>query len=485
MIFILEYALIFEGINTLPTLFFVSGADTGINFDAQIKPSPIVLSDLSLIFISCAALFGVLLGVLATIFFTKSWQQGLQIQQAVRCSAPLNHSNTSLAMLLSKIPRVTGAKLIARNKSNRISPAYIADMGENQNYSRNLSLSHVNKSWICQPLLIILEQLSLLSNETVKIKFTNNISDAHKLYILVCPRWFAKVIEELVSNACKHNDNTADLNIMITIFLQDEYLALMVSDNGIGICEKTAATLMKPSSSRNSRLDNIYGLLEGPINLSNIRSLLQQSGGSLDISSARQFLTKVTLRVPFVNKPQHHANTTKLTAHNSNSCAQPIQHSERLKPFYNVSANLNVVNESTKEPYSNDTNFRLQVEDCISAYKRRLKMQSDPSDLESCLFADSFNRVLLAHYSDESSNKTRAAQCMLMTSKTLTRRLHRHYRSGFVETLRKFRLHQAITLLMNGETVTSVAFDSGFSSASYFAQCFRIEFGFAPSLLTK
>jgi AraC-like DNA-binding protein len=100
-------------------------------------------------------------------------------------------------------------------------------------------------------------------------------------------------------------------------------------------------------------------------------------------------------------------------------------------------------------------------------------------------FKDKFESVITQHYQDESFNRTKAASLLNMSEKTLQRRLRDIYDSGFREYLRRFRLDKAKTALLNGQTITHVCFDVGFGSTSYFGQCFKHEFGYSPSMLTK
>lgn len=104
---------------------------------------------------------------------------------------------------------------------------------------------------------------------------------------------------------------------------------------------------------------------------------------------------------------------------------------------------------------------------------------------EQKLFLNRFLVVLEEHYVDESFARPEASRLMSMSEKTLARKIAKYTTMNFTEYLRKYRLNKAKQKILDGEKVTFVAFDTGFSSPSYFTQCFRAEFGFAPSMLAK
>ena len=49
------------------------------------------------------------------------------------------------------------------------------------------------------------------------------------------------------------------------------------------------------------------------------------------------------------------------------------------------------------------------------------------------------------------------------------------------EYLRNYRLQQAMTMLQAGSSVADAAYSVGFQSLSYFAKCFKAQFGITPS----
>jgi AraC-like DNA-binding protein len=49
------------------------------------------------------------------------------------------------------------------------------------------------------------------------------------------------------------------------------------------------------------------------------------------------------------------------------------------------------------------------------------------------------------------------------------------------EYVRNYRLQQAMTILQAGSSVADAAYSVGFLSLSYFAKCFKAQFGVTPS----
>jgi AraC-like DNA-binding protein len=126
-----------------------------------------------------------------------------------------------------------------------------------------------------------------------------------------------------------------------------------------------------------------------------------------------------------------------------------------------------------------------RVEEAIADYHSNSIDSVDADNSPSDVFFAKFNTVLEQHFHDENFRLAQAADAMNMADKTLSRKITKYYPFKFCDLIKKFRLNKAKTLIMNGERITNVAYDTGFSSPSYFTQCFRAEFGFAPSMLAK
>lgn len=100
-------------------------------------------------------------------------------------------------------------------------------------------------------------------------------------------------------------------------------------------------------------------------------------------------------------------------------------------------------------------------------------------------FASALTLVVEQHFYDESFTRFCAADLMHISEKTLQRRMAKYFGMTFGQYLRKVRLEQARLKLLEGQLITQVSFDVGFNSTSYFGQCFKYEFGYSPSMLSK
>jgi AraC-like DNA-binding protein len=364
-------------------------------------------------------------------------------------------------------------------------------LNRTNSYQHEIAHHHIRERWVCYPVHIIAEQLVLFASQAVTIKFINHIngmdnsSGSHnttiakalgKPSIKVCPVWFSKAIHELVSNALTHNQHKADLAVAIHTYTKGNTFIVTISDNGIGISESITNKLDSAAGPASTLIDAVYSKLDGPANLFSIQALLRQMRGTLYVNSARHFLTRITMNIPLDSRPIFSGlENKKIGERNKHKDEKP-----NITPF------LTSIPKHESEKLRVDVHeIPVNVEDGCAGYDISLGKANNVNDQASIKFVDKFSRLLLAHYADEDFNKPLAANMMSMTQKTLTRRLHRHYQLGFVEILRTFRLFEARNLLVNGEKVTNAAFDTGFSSPSYFAKCFKAEFGCAPSALAK
>ncbi|MFT6737859.1 MAG: AraC-like DNA-binding protein [Kangiellaceae bacterium] len=450
-----------ENVFTAQQLAQVSAA---MSQDSLVHHVSFFLFDISIVLISFTTFLGIILGVFGNMIFTKFSQR-------------FTFLNVYFASIYSKL------RLCAQqNNLNRQTPQATTRISESFTPSSNANNNdetvhcHIRKSWVCHPLEIIVKQLSGLESQPVKIDFTNHISNAIEPIIKVCPIWFSNAVQELLSNALTHNSGNINLTVAMNTYIDNKTFTVTIVDNGVGISEKITHKLDSTAGPSSQIVATIYSPLIGPTNLFSIGSLLRQMRGTLQVSSARKFLTKITMNLPLLD--------------NIVPCSIDIKSNEvaKINDFKLLNMPLVKVNgiQNEKQELAVYKQGRpMIVKDCIADYQVSLGEADNVNDQKSIKFVDKFSRLLLEHYAKEGFNRPFAAKMMLMTEKTLTRRLNMHYQLGFVEALRKFRLHQAKDLLLYGEKVTNVAFDTGFSSPSYFAQCFKVEFGFAPSFLVK
>lgn len=107
-------------------------------------------------------------------------------------------------------------------------------------------------------------------------------------------------------------------------------------------------------------------------------------------------------------------------------------------------------------------------------------------DIQADDFEHQFYGQLELGYEQEKLTRECVADAMHIHEKTLSRRLEEHFAAGFSELLRTFRLNKAKQEIVDGSSITAAAYSCGFSGPSYFARCFRREYGCSPSeYLTK
>ena len=86
------------------------------------------------------------------------------------------------------------------------------------------------------------------------------------------------------------------------------------------------------------------------------------------------------------------------------------------------------------------------------------------------------------HINDPSYNVERLASDLCMERTGLYKRLTAMMQQSPVVFIRSIRLHRAADMLKDGDkTIADIAFQTGFSSTSYFSKCFQKEFGCKPS----
>lgn len=91
-----------------------------------------------------------------------------------------------------------------------------------------------------------------------------------------------------------------------------------------------------------------------------------------------------------------------------------------------------------------------------------------------------FIEVLEKNYHNEHFNREMAANLLLMSSRSLNRRLSELFDYNFSEFLTRFRIDKAVPLLLNGGSVITTGMDVGFGTPSYFSTSFKKIKGVSP-----
>jgi len=95
-------------------------------------------------------------------------------------------------------------------------------------------------------------------------------------------------------------------------------------------------------------------------------------------------------------------------------------------------------------------------------------------------FVKQVNEKLETRYSDASICIADLASSLAMSERQIFRKLKSTVDMTPTEYLRRFRLEKAKEQLLQGNSSSNTAFDVGFSSQSYFAKCFKAQYGVSP-----
>lgn len=84
-----------------------------------------------------------------------------------------------------------------------------------------------------------------------------------------------------------------------------------------------------------------------------------------------------------------------------------------------------------------------------------------------------FIAVLEKNYQDENFNRDQAAAQLLMSTRSLNRRLSELFEYNFSEFLSRYRIERSIPHLLAGETILETCLEVGFVNAAYFSTSFK------------
>ncbi|WP_421764706.1 alpha/beta fold hydrolase [Ekhidna sp.] len=120
----------------------------------------------------------------------------------------------------------------------------------------------------------------------------------------------------------------------------------------------------------------------------------------------------------------------------------------------------------------------------------QLYIASDPNDmhenpspiLRDDSFFDGVIKIIEKNYESESFGVDMLCKEVGISERQLQRKLKAITNKSPIQLISSVRLHQAKELLMTGsKNISEVAYMTGFNNPSYFAKCFKKEFGVSPS----
>ncbi len=116
---------------------------------------------------------------------------------------------------------------------------------------------------------------------------------------------------------------------------------------------------------------------------------------------------------------------------------------------------------------NNNVNFSEYSQNCFSECDRK--------------FLSTLTNYLENNFSEPQLNASKISSALAITEKQFQRKLKALTNDSIPAYVRNFRLKKSAELLAKGVSITSVAFDVGFSSQSYFSTAFAARYGCSPS----
>ncbi|MEC7081273.1 MAG: ATP-binding protein, partial [Pseudomonadota bacterium] len=108
-----------------------------------------------------------------------------------------------------------------------------------------------------------------------------------------------------------------------------------------------------------------------------------------------------------------------------------------------------------------------------------LKIPEFDNEKDMAFFLN-FIAVLEKNYHNESFNRDQAASQLLISPRSLNRRMSELFEYNFSEFLSRFRIEKSIPLLLEGNSILDTCLDVGFGTAAYFSTSFKKVMGLPP-----
>ena len=141
------------------------------------------------------------------------------------------------------------------------------------------------------------------------------------------------------------------------------------------------------------------------------------------------------------------------------------------KPFNQNELELRVIN-------------LLQLQQKIRQHLKSQVIATEPQKTEPVItdpFLIQLYKEIDAKIDDAELGVDYLCKVMAMSRSTLNRKLKALLDISTNDVIRQYRLQNATALMLGGKDITSAAYSVGFSSPSYFSQCFKDQYGVTPS----
>lgn len=238
-----------------------------------------------------------------------------------------------------------------------------------------------------------------------------------------------------------------------------------------------------------------------------LTSLLESKYVCINASNGKEALDMAKTMLPDIVVTDSHTSiidgislAESLRSAKRNSDVPIIVLSAVAEQSFKVSCYEARVNHFMVKPFDAQE-LLLKISNLVEVFSQSAQRQDvvdveetiDFSDFELPTFKDErqqnfytkFLMVIQKNYQDDSFDREQASKLLNCADRHLNRKLNSIAGHTFAPFLRQYRLKKAQKLLLLSDSVSNVAFDTGFSSASHFGSCFKDEFGMTPTQYIK
>ncbi|WP_141431025.1 sensor histidine kinase KdpD [Bacillus sp. 03113] len=159
-----------------------------------------------------------------------------------------------------------------------------------KNNALALNVEKVNVHKLVQRIVLKFVNDRMIENVTFSFE-----QDPAAAFIEADQRWFERMLDNLLFNAIKHNPPNTHIDIRTKT--EEEYVKIIISDNGVGMDEETRAKLFD----RYYRGTNTNEQTEGAgLGMSIAKAISQLHHGEIYVESTVNIGTKITLQFPII-----------------------------------------------------------------------------------------------------------------------------------------------------------------------------------------
>ncbi|GAB6452592.1 HAMP domain-containing sensor histidine kinase [Bacillus luti] len=136
--------------------------------------------------------------------------------------------------------------------------------------------------------------LQFINNPTLQNQNIEFVPSSSKIQYFIEEKWFQRIIENLLANAIKHNNETT--NVIVNLSQNENFFTLSISDNGKGMDEKTKGLLFERYYRGTNTEESNIGTGLG---LAITKQLVHAHNGTISVESEVGKGTTIILVFPF------------------------------------------------------------------------------------------------------------------------------------------------------------------------------------------